>query len=79
MEEQLKKLENLVGLWLKGLNLYFIEFGLFQEEQIKFFQAEIQNMKQNKPDEENEELMKLVTENSKLKLRLSILNKVNLF
>lgn len=52
--------------------------GYFQEDEISKVQQLIATIKDGRLGEENEELAKLLTENSKLKFRLEILNKVRL-
>lgn len=51
--------------------------GYFQEDEISKVQQLIATIKEGRLGEENEELAKLQTENSKLKFRLEILNKVS--
>lgn len=52
-------------------------FWLFwQQSEIAKLETAIKNVKEGNLGDENEELNKLLTENSKLKFRLEILNKV---
>jgi hypothetical protein len=48
-----------------------------KEDEITKIQASINNVKSGNLSEESDELAKLMTENSKLKFRLDILNRVS--
>lgn len=52
-------------------------FGYFQEAELSKIQSLINNVKSGNLSEESEELAKLMTENSKLKFRLEVLNRVS--
>lgn len=54
----------------------FISWLFFQESEIAKVQALKTNLKSGNLGEESEELAKLLAENSKLKFRLEVLNRV---
>lgn len=58
--------------------IFYIFCGYLQKEgEIERIQASIKNIQNGNLSEESDELAKLLTENSKLKFRLEILNKVS--
>lgn len=61
---------------MEGLNLTSF-WLLCQENEIASISSLISNIKNGNLSEESEELAKLMTENSKLKLRLEVLNRVS--
>lgn len=82
MKDQLKneqeKLQKIVSVSKSACKEKINFLVKFQEMEISKIQSIITNIKEGNFSEESEELAKLLTENSKLKIRLEVLNRVSL-
>ena len=76
LHQEQVKLANIVSSKLRNLKIREIFNFWLQESEIAKIQSLITNIKDGNLSEESEDLAKLLVENSKLKFRLEVLNKV---